>query len=80
MKLDDWNVKGRKENERISGLLVKAIDDGEDFEDDPTEDKRSKKLADAVLKEVVALNDAGAWREARVPARAGRAGHHDRSA
>jgi hypothetical protein len=65
MNMNDWNCEGRAKNARVCNAFEDIIDrDGssdESFEDDD----RSEELADAVLAEVVALNAAGKWREAR---------------
>ncbi len=64
-KLDQWNDVGRKKNARVCAAFDKIIDKGGSSKEDLTGDDRSEELADAVLAEVVALNKAGQWREAR---------------
>ena len=64
--LDDWNRIGRARAQRACSDLEAVIDRGEDVEDmDLAGDERPEALADAVLDQVVALNAAGQWRQAR---------------
>jgi hypothetical protein len=64
-KLDQWNEVGRKKNARVCAAFDTIIDKGGKSKEDLTADDRSEELADAVLAEVVALNEAGKWRDAR---------------
>ncbi len=65
MDLDDWNRIGCAKAQRVCAALEAIIDHGEDVDEDLLEDERSEELADAVLDEVVALNQAGQWQQAR---------------
>lgn len=65
MDLDDWNRIGCAKAQRVCAALEAIIDHGEDVDEDLLEDERSEELADAVLDEVVALNQAGKWQQAR---------------
>lgn len=63
--LEDWNRIGRAENLMVCQELQAVIDEGRETSMDFTADSRTPELAEAVLAEVVALNAAGRWREAR---------------
>ncbi len=64
MNLDEWNQRGRQTNAAICRILEGVIDEGKVAEAFP-EDERDAALADAVLAEVVQLNESGEWRRAR---------------
>ena len=55
MNLDDWNKAGRAKNTRVCDAFREIIEEDGGSDEDFTEDKRGKKLAEAVLAEVVAL-------------------------
>jgi hypothetical protein len=77
MDLGQWNKRGRGTNARVCEILDDVIDRGKPGKPFPADD-REKELADAVLAEVVALNAAGRWQEARAkfdPAHAPFVGH-----
>lgn len=64
--LADWNRIGRAKAQSVCRELEAVIDrDAEVKDGDLTGDERSEALADAVLDEVVALNAAGDWQQAR---------------
>lgn len=65
MDTKSWNAIGRAKNERVCDAFEEIIDRGGSSNEDLTGDERDEDLADAVLAEVVALNEAGRWREAR---------------
>lgn len=60
-----WNELGRAKNQRVCEAFDEIIDGGGSSTENLTADARPRALADAVLAEVVALNRAGKWREAR---------------
>ncbi|HRL30317.1 MAG TPA: hypothetical protein PKV30_08650 [Ottowia sp.] len=63
---DAWNQIGREKAQRVCSALEAIIDRGEEGDgEDFTDDERSEEFADAVLDEVVALNEAGQWQHAR---------------
>ena len=64
METTKWNAAGREANRAVCRILEGVIDDGKPGAPFP-KDARSAELANAVLAEVVALNAAGRWREAR---------------
>jgi hypothetical protein len=64
MNLTDWNAEGREKNARVCQVFEDIIERGAGADESLDDDARSPALADAVLSEVVALNDAGRWREA----------------
>ena len=64
--LADWNRIGRAKAQSVCRELEAIIDrDAESEDGDFTGDERSEGFADAVLDEVVALNAAGDWQQAR---------------
>lgn len=63
--LEDWNRIGCAKAQRVCAALEAIIDRDEAVDEDLAEDDRSEALADAVLDEVVALNQAGQWQQAR---------------
>ena len=63
--LAEWNRVGRAQAQAVCSSLEAIIDQGASSDEDLTADARSEALADAVLDEVVALNQAGRWQEAR---------------
>ena len=62
---EEWNAVGRAENIAACRALEEVIDADGVAEIDLSADSRSQALAAAVLDEVVALNAAGRWRDAR---------------
>ncbi|WP_019998993.1 WD40 repeat domain-containing protein [Aureimonas ureilytica] len=62
---EDWNAIGRTENLAVCRALDDVIDAEGETDIDLSVDSRSQGLASAVLDEVVALNAAGRWRDAR---------------
>ncbi len=62
---EDWNRIGRHKAGLVCTALGAIIDRGEDADIDFFEDERTEEFADAVLDEVVSLNEAGQWHEAR---------------
>jgi len=65
MDLSSWNAEGRRKNKRVCKAFDDIVDEGGRSKEDLAADEREPKLADAVLKEVVALNKQGKWQEAR---------------
>lgn len=65
INLEDWNRIGCAKAQRVCASLEAIIDRDEAVDEDLLEDERSEELADAVLDEVVALNQAGQWQQAR---------------
>ena len=64
--LADWNRLGRAKALAVCADLQAIIDRDETAPDDDfVGDERSESLADAVLDQVVALNAAGEWQQAR---------------
>lgn len=63
--LEAWNLIGCAKARRVCAALEAIIDRDEEVDEDLVEDERSEELADAVLDEVVALNKAGQWQQAR---------------
>lgn len=63
---DEWNHIGRSKAESVCAALESIIDRGEDVDDDFSDDERTEEFADAVLEEIVALNEVGDWQQARV--------------
>ena len=64
--LADWNRIGRAKAQAVCADLQAIIDRDETAQDDDfVGDERSEALADAVLDQVVALNAAGEWQQAR---------------
>ncbi len=63
--LATWNRIGRAKAHHVCAVLEGIIDHQEDSEEDFFDDARSEELADAVLKEIIALNERGKWQLAR---------------
>ena len=65
MDVDVWNKVGRARNDSVCKAFDESIDRDGATDEDLAVYARSEELADAVLAQVVALDVAGSWYEAR---------------